>query len=85
MLHWTAGRFAPAREIGPEIPFPCIPIARAAPLSHRAEHARMLDHAAARRRRASGLDDRDYWRACAPVAVARATRLRGEAGFARLP
>jgi hypothetical protein len=85
MLHWTADRYGPAREVASEIPLSINlkPAGRAS--SSRAEHARMLEHAAVRRRRAAGLDERDYWRACAPAALVRAARLRGEADFARLP
>lgn len=86
MLHCTASRFAAARERAADARSP---FAVAEPhhtgRSGRAEHARMLSHAAVRRRRAAGADDPDYWRACAPAAVARAARLRGEAGFACLP
>jgi hypothetical protein len=86
MSHRTAARIDAAREIVGGLPLPLAPAnAAGAPLSRRAEHARMLAHAAVRRRRASGGDERDYWRACAPAAVARATRLREEASFARLP
>ena len=50
----------------------------------RSDHARMLAHAASRRRSAAGMD-RSYWLACAPAAVARAAAIRTGAGFAPLP
>lgn len=55
----------------------------------RAEHARLLEIAAARRlraldrRRGERLEDAEYWIACAPVAVAKATGLRE--AFSPLP
>ncbi len=44
----------------------------------------MLAHAAKRRQAAQGLDG-DYWKACAPVAIAKAAAIRASAGFSRLP
>ncbi len=60
-------------------------------MTPRALHARLLDNAAARRRR--GLerlrehrhDDADYWLHAAPVAVRKACALREEKSFAPLP
>lgn len=55
----------------------------------RAEHARLLEIAAARRlraldrRRGERLEDAEYWIACAPVAVAKAAGLRE--AFSPLP
>jgi hypothetical protein len=52
----------------------------------RADHAKMLAHAASRRRAAQGpAEDRAYWKACAPAAVTRATAIRRDAGLAKLP
>jgi hypothetical protein len=57
----------------------------------RADHARMLAHAATRRLAAQGrtspsqAEDRAYWKACAPVAVRRAIAIRQDAEFAKLP
>jgi hypothetical protein len=58
----------------------------------RADHARMLAHAAKRRLAAQTVpndrtpsDDRAYWKACAPTALQRATAIRREAGLAKLP
>jgi len=52
----------------------------------RADHARMLAHAAKRRLAAqSRSDDSGYWKACAPDALTKAIAIRREAGFARLP
>ena len=60
-------------------------------LSPRALHARLLDNAAARRRR--GLErkqahraaDAAYWISAAPMAVKRACELRRQSTFAALP
>ncbi len=58
----------------------------------REAHARMLGHAATRRRRAAeadahGLDASDltYWKACAPAAVRKASAIRRASGFQPLP
>jgi hypothetical protein len=52
----------------------------------RADHAKMLSHAASRRRAAQGpSEDRAYWKACAPVAVNKAISIRRDAGLAKLP
>ena len=53
----------------------------------RADHARMLAHAAKRRLAAqcASTPDADYWKTCAPAALAKAASIRAEAGFARLP
>ena len=50
----------------------------------RSDHARMLAHAAKRRQAALGVDG-DYWKACAPAAIAKAAAIRTAAGFSRLP
>ena len=83
MLHWTPGRFIPVAPVA-------ILAGRDGPAQTfrngdaRSDHARMLTHAAARRRKAVG-DDRGYWLACAPAALAKAAAIRSGAGFARLP
>jgi len=52
----------------------------------RADHARMLAHAAKRRLAAQSEDpDRAYWKAGAPVALNRAIAIRRDAGLAKLP
>jgi hypothetical protein len=52
----------------------------------RADHAKMLAHAATRRLAAQRpSEDRSYWKRCAPIAVERAIAIRREAGLARLP
>ena len=80
MLHWTPDH--PCRTV---TPIGALLGRAATPSCHaRAAHARMLAHAAARRRAASGTDA-EYWKACAPAAVAKAVSLRGAGGFARLP
>ena len=62
-----------------------------APLSARAQHARFLDIAAARRRRAmdrlalARFEDADYWKASAPAALTRAAQVRATSGFNPLP
>ena len=54
-------------------------------------HARLLETAAARRRRAlerrasDRLEDAAYWLECAPAALVKATSVRRARGFARLP
>ncbi len=60
-------------------------------LSPRALHARLLDNAAARRRRglerrkAQRPDDAAYWMSAAPIAVRKASDLRHQLEFAALP
>jgi hypothetical protein len=63
-----------------------------APLTSRALHARLLDNAAARRKRAQERrqahreDDALYWFAAAPLAIRKAGELRRETrSFAPLP
>jgi len=52
----------------------------------RADHARMLAHAAARRLAAHRLSpDRAYWKAGAPIALSRAISIRQDKGLAKLP
>jgi hypothetical protein len=52
----------------------------------RADHAKMLAHAATRRLAAlTRPQDGDYWKTCAPIAVNRAIAIRREAGLAKLP
>jgi hypothetical protein len=84
MLHWTPARSAAALVTPIGSLLPASP-ARTAPRNgSRSDHARMLAHAAKRRRAATG-DDRAYWKACAPAAVAKAAAIRASAGFSRLP
>ncbi|GAA0194879.1 hypothetical protein QOZ96_000112 [Brevundimonas nasdae] len=60
-------------------------------LSPRALHARLLENAAQRRlrgmerRREKRMDDADYWLHAAPIAVMKASALRGQTGFFALP
>lgn len=62
-----------------------------AELSPRALHARLLENAALRRmrgierRRAHRDEDAQYWFSAAPLAIRKASALRGDAGFAHLP
>ena len=62
-----------------------------APTTARGDHARFLDIAAARRRRAMERaagqrhEDAVYWKAVAPAALARAKTARASASFYRLP
>ena len=84
MLHWT-----PARTAASSItPIGSLLVASNAPQARvgaaRADHARMLAHAAKRRQAAQGLDG-DYWKSCAPAAIAKAAAIRAGAGFSRLP
>jgi hypothetical protein len=52
----------------------------------RADHAKMLAHAAKRRLAAqSASEDMAYWKACAPAAVTSAIAIRRDAGLAKLP
>jgi hypothetical protein len=52
----------------------------------RADHARMLAHAAKRRAAAQiPSPDRDYWKAGAPIALNKAIAIRRDAGLAKLP
>ncbi len=52
----------------------------------RADHAKMLAHAATRRLAAlRPSDDRAYWKACAPAALNRAIAIRCDLGLAKLP
>jgi hypothetical protein len=44
----------------------------------------MLAYAALRRRKSSG-EDGNYWKACAPMAVAKAAALRRQRDFPHLP
>ena len=81
MMHWTPAPLvadAGSRSVA------ALPMDLPRPRSAaRGDHARMLAHAAQRRLRAKG-EDRAYWMAGAPLALARATSLRAE-GFAPLP
>jgi hypothetical protein len=77
MFHFKPSLFARLAE----------PSTRAEPIASgfgRADHARMLAHAAKRRLAARG-QDAGYWKACAPAAIAKAAAIRAEASFARLP
>lgn len=62
-----------------------------AELTPRALHARLLDNAAARRRRgmerrlSQRLDDAAYWISAAPLAVRKACELRTQTPLATLP
>ena len=81
MLHWTPAlplAFAGSR------PAAVIPGDASTGASSRAEHARMLAHAAARRLRAMG-EDRAYWLKGAPAALGRAMAIRTEGRLPRLP
>lgn len=81
MIHWTPAPLVAAAGDRSAIALPM-----AAPGSRsgaRGDHARMLAHAAQRRLRAKG-EDRAYWLAGAPLALAEAASLRA-AGFSRLP
>ncbi len=84
MLHWTPARGAVSSitPIGALLgaATPQRPCAGAS----RSDHARMLAHAAKRRQAAWGVDG-DYWKACAPAAIARAAAIRSAQGFSRLP
>ncbi len=52
----------------------------------RADHAKMLAHAATRRLAAQrSSEDRAYWKTCAPIALYRAIAIRRDAGLAKLP
>lgn len=81
----------PAVEpVGPDaVAVPCSPAI--AELSPRAMHARLLENAALRRmrgierRRAHRDEDARYWFSAAPLAIRKASALRGDAGFAHLP
>lgn len=84
MLHWTPARSAAATVTPVGALLPTLPIHSACRSPSRSDHARMLAHAATRRRAASG-EDRAYWKACAPAAVAKAAAIRASAGFSRLP
>jgi hypothetical protein len=77
MFHFKPSLFA-------KIASPAAHVASIAPGFGRADHARMLAHAAKRRLAAQG-QDAGYWKACAPAAIAKAAAIRAEAGFARLP
>ena len=82
MLHWTPGRTSTVTPIAALVPTAMA--GRGGVGAARSDHARMLAHAASRRRAAVGAE-RDYWKACAPAAVARAAAIRKGSGFARLP
>ena len=81
MIHWTPAPLVAAAGDGSRValpldaPRPCAGV--------RGDHARLLAHAAQRRLRAKG-EDRAYWMAGAPLALARAASLRAE-GLPRLP
>ena len=84
MLHWTPARMG-ARSVTPIAALTATAQIACAPVGlSRADHARMLGHAATRRRAARG-EDRGYWIACAPAALAKAAAIRTASGFARLP
>jgi hypothetical protein len=77
MFHFKPSLFS-------RIPPPVERVTPIEPLLGRADHARMLAHAAKRRLAAQG-QDAQYWKACAPAAIAKAAAIRSHAGFARLP
>jgi hypothetical protein len=88
MLHWIRTEpvaFAGAIDI---VAVPAAPRLLETPL--RAFHARMLAHAATRRRAAAASlrgncrIDAVYWKSCAPQALVKARALR-ESGLSRLP
>ena len=84
MLHWTPARTG-ASSVTPIASLLDAPQPRRACVgASRSDHARMLAHAAKRRQAARGVDG-DYWKACAPAAVAKAAAIRTAAGFSRLP
>ena len=84
MLHWTPARTAPSSItpigalLGPTTS------SRPSAGASRSDHARMLAHAAKRRQAACGADG-DYWKACAPAAIAKAAAIRTGSGFPPLP
>jgi hypothetical protein len=77
MFHFKPSRLTP-------VPAPATRTMPVAQNLGRADHARMLAHAAKRRLSAHG-EDAGYWKACAPAAIAKAVAIRTEATFARLP
>ncbi len=80
MIHFKPSLLFSARKVVQTAPQPTAP----ARSGGRADHARMMAHAAKRRRSAWG-QDASYWKACAPAAIAKATSIRSESDFARLP
>ena len=82
MLHWTPFR-ADTSEVTPIAALSREPSVCSKPAA-RSDHARMLGHAATRRRAATG-EDRAYWKACAPAAIAKAASIRTSSAFTRLP
>lgn len=83
MMQWI--RSAPVALFGarPAPVTPFAPVLAVQPCA-RAAHAEMLANAAARRRRAQG-EDAMYWRAVAPLALARARALRMDGALPKLP
>lgn len=83
MIHFKPTLFKRQLRAAPAAPSA---VAASAPAraQGRADHARMLAYAAKRRLCAGGADG-DYWKACAPAAIAKAMAIRGEGSFARLP
>ena len=84
MLHWTPARTAASSITPIGALLGGSPSQRACVGAARSDHARMLAHAAKRRQAARGVDG-DYWKACAPAAIAKAAAIRTGAGFSRLP
>ena len=82
MLHWTPARASTVTPIAALTPSSMA--GRGCVGAARSDHARMLAHAATRRRAACGAEG-DYWKACAPAAIAKAAAIRRGSGFARLP
>ena len=85
MFQWI--RTSPLAFTGQDRPAPAVtPFAPVEPQpSRRAAHAQALAYAAARRRRGMEGADAAYWRAMAPLALARARAIRSEAAFQPLP
>ena len=84
MLHWTPARTAASSITPIGALLGAATPARTQVGATRSDHARMLAHAARRRQAAQGVDG-DYWKACAPAAIAKAAAIRTGAGFSRLP
>ena len=82
MIHFKPSSFI--RSLTPvRVPPVSVPVSRG---YSRADHARMMAHAARRRSAAAAPgQDAGYWKACAPAAIAKAAAIRAEGGFARLP
>ena len=84
MLHWTPARTATSSITPIGALLEGVAPSRPSAGAWRSDHARMLAHAAKRRQAALGADG-DYWKACAPAAIAKAAAIRAGAGCSRLP